>query len=218
MSTAFREVEGRLVLTADAARLKRDLAGAGNAIGDFRRRFEGVVGGALGGVAVYQALHQALGMLEADYERIATAAYKFSGLAVSAKARADVAEMKRDQAQGVAAGPSVAQYEQARERLAQYEAERTGTARTIAEAGSAWATMKAMGATWAREMYANADGSEVSGLGLAYKGAKTYLDIGRRMDGGDRSPASDPGMWDLVKQYIRDRRSMARQESREGGG
>lgn len=118
--TSVKSLESRLTLTADPGPLiagvkkaERSLSTLGTVASAFSATW-------VGSTALNLA-RSGMGAMMAQFERMRDLSLSYSGVAIGASARADVAEMRRDMAMGQAFGPGVAQLEAARERMAMYQ-------------------------------------------------------------------------------------------------
>lgn len=218
--SAFREVEGRLVLTADAERLQKDLQRGHGAVMRFKSQVEGGIGAVAGGIALFKGLKEALAFVSEEFEKGAEAAYKYSAAARAAKWAGDIAERKRDIALGNASAPAVVQDEKSRAAIAEYQAAR---ARELADTTSTYAGLKSagrMGKAWVEEMYAGlGKRGLVDGLSPQTQ-AETFESVHNAEMGGSRGMESYPGFWQTFVQIFKDQTHGIRHywQGNEGGG
>jgi hypothetical protein len=123
--TGFKEIEARLVLTADTAKMRRGMDDARRQVKDL-----GATAAATTAMMAMQgarlgmdAMQWSLNLAKDDWDALRKAAASYNAEAIRAGASADVAQMKLEMSQARAAGPDVARAEATRERIANYSAE-----------------------------------------------------------------------------------------------
>lgn len=196
----FKQIEARLVLTADPSRMVRGLE---QARAQLARIGAGVnsIAGVQAATTAFEYLREGLQLVAKEYERVRTAAVTYSRDAAQASAELAAAELRRDVAIARAAGGSVAQTERASARLADLEAKNPDAASAMARG---YGELKNIGAgAWqmARRFAAND------------KPIETMREIDNAIVGGAPSVQA-PSAWDVMVQLLRDIRS----ELKNGGG
>lgn len=117
---SVKSLESRLVLTADPAPMISGIRKAERELTSINRTARAFAGGFVANLG-FNTITGAVSFLSDQFDRMRELAHSYSGIAASANARADNAELMRDVAFAQAAGPRVAAYEAARERMALYE-------------------------------------------------------------------------------------------------
>ena len=203
--TGFREIESRLVLTADPTQMMRSLRQAQGMLGRIGGSVQSL-GAMTAATGIFDAIAAALNIVGKEYDKVAGAATRYSAVAAGAKARADMAEVQRDIALARENGPQIAAIERGREGLAQVEA---ANAHAVGGIARGWGEAKNIGSAGITAARLIATGTNP---------LDAINQAGSAIEGGAHKTQINVSGMDLLIQLWRDFTQEWRSSSRNGGG
>lgn len=186
---SVKNLESRLVLTADPTQMISGIRKAERELSSINRTARAFAGGFVANLG-FGTITNALRFFSDEFDKMRTLAHSYSGIAASANAKADNAELMRDVEIAKAAGPRIAAYEAARQRMAMYE--QSQYAGAVMPVSGTDMAMLSGGATASAGSYAASRlGSPSAGMNVMNPGAGFVWDFVSSLTGQANAVSED---------------------------